>query len=48
MQDRDEGLSLLVRLSLVNWEPESDRFWMLPLVQEYARAELEQATFGMT
>jgi hypothetical protein len=45
MQDRDEGLSLLVRLSLVNWEPERDRFWMLPLVQEYARAELEQADF---
>jgi tetratricopeptide (TPR) repeat protein len=40
MQDRDEGLSLLVRLSLVNWEPERDRFWMLPLVQEYVRAEL--------
>jgi len=45
MQDRDEGLRLLVRLSPVNGDPERDRFWMLPLVQEYARAELEQADF---
>jgi hypothetical protein len=45
LQDRDEGLALLLRLSLVNREPESDRFWLLPLVQEYARAELERADF---
>jgi tetratricopeptide (TPR) repeat protein len=40
LRDRDEGLALLLRLSLVNRTPESDRFWLLPLVQEYARAEL--------
>ncbi len=45
LRDRDEGLRLLLRLSLVNWESESDRFWLLPLVQEYARAELERANF---
>jgi hypothetical protein len=45
LRDRDEGLALLLRLSLVNREPESDRFWLLPLVQEYARAELERADF---
>jgi hypothetical protein len=43
--DRDEGLTLLLRLSLINWEAESDRFWLLPLVQEYARVELERANF---
>jgi tetratricopeptide (TPR) repeat protein len=43
--DRDEGLRLLLQLSLVNWDSGSDRFWLLPLVQEYARAELEQADF---
>jgi hypothetical protein len=45
LRDRDEGLALLLRLSLVNRTPESDRFWLLPLVQEYARAELERADF---
>ena len=40
LRDRDEGLRVLLRLSLVNWDSESDRFWLLPLVQEYARAEL--------
>jgi len=45
LRDRDEGLRLLLQLSLVNWEPESDRFWLLPLVQEYARAELERVDF---
>jgi hypothetical protein len=45
LRDRDEGLTLLLRLSLVNRTPESDRFWLLPLVQEYARAELERADF---
>ena len=39
--DRDNGLTLLQRLSLLN-KPElnqaHDRFWMLPLVQEHARA----------
>jgi len=43
--DRDDGLKLLLGLSLVNREPENDRFWLLPLVQEYARAELERADF---
>jgi tetratricopeptide (TPR) repeat protein len=45
LRDRDEGLSLLLRLSLMNWDSENDRFWLLPLVQDYARAELEQADF---
>lgn len=45
LRDRDEGLRLLLQLSLVNWESESDRFWLLPLVQEYARAELARADF---
>jgi hypothetical protein len=45
LRDRDEGLTLLLRLSLVNRTPESDRFWLLPLVQEYARSELERADF---
>ncbi len=44
-QDRDEGLKLLLGLSLINWDSHSDRFWLLPLMQEYAQAELEKADF---
>lgn len=43
--DRDEGLTLLERLNLVN-RVTDDRFWMLPMVQEYARARLEEEEFG--
>ncbi|MGQ9468184.1 MAG: NB-ARC domain-containing protein, partial [Anaerolineae bacterium] len=35
--DRDDGLTLLQRLNLLN-RTDKDRFWMLPIVQEYARA----------
>ncbi|MGQ9718212.1 MAG: NB-ARC domain-containing protein, partial [Anaerolineae bacterium] len=35
--DRDDGLTLLQRLNLLN-RTDEDRFWMLPIVQEYARA----------
>lgn len=41
--DRDDGLTLLQRLSLINRSDE-DRFWMLPIVQEYSRAKLFQET----
>lgn len=37
--DRDHGLSQLLKLCLVN-RSESDRFWMLPIVQRYAAAQL--------
>src|SRR6266496_3583716 len=39
LTDRDAGLSLLQRLSLLN-HAKAERFWMLPLVQEYAGAAL--------
>lgn len=43
--DRDEGLTLLERLNLVN-RTTDDRFWMLPMVQEYVQARLEGEEFG--
>lgn len=43
--DRDTGLSLLQRLSLLN-QVKAERFWMLPLVQEYAGAALSGANDG--
>jgi tetratricopeptide (TPR) repeat protein len=39
LTDRDAGLSLLQRLSLLN-HAKAERFWMLPLVQEYTGAAL--------
>jgi len=43
--DRDDGLALLQRLSLLN-RYENDRFWVLPIVQAYARNELAAADFA--
>ncbi len=43
--DRDDGLTLLWRLNLVNRSAD-DRFWMLPIVQEYARSRLEGEEWG--
>jgi tetratricopeptide (TPR) repeat protein len=37
--DRDRALAQLLKLCLVN-RSESDRFWMLPIVQRYAAAQL--------
>lgn len=37
--DRDHGLAQLLKLCLVNYS-ETDRFWMLPIVQRYAAAQL--------
>lgn len=37
--DCDDGLTLLQRLSLIN-RKESDRFWLLPMVREYAGSQL--------
>lgn len=45
MADRDDGLTLLWRLNLIN-RNERDRFWMLPIVQEYARSRLEGEEWG--
>lgn len=45
LAERDEGLTLLQRLSLLN-RTEADRFWMLPMVRECAEAELAKADFG--
>ena len=39
LADRDDGITLLQRLSLLN-RNEGDRFWMLPMVQEYVGVEL--------
>ncbi len=39
--DRDDGLTLLWRLNLVN-RGADDRFWMLPIVQEYVRERLAE------
>lgn len=44
LADRDDGLTLLQRLSLINPE-ESDRFWLLPMVRGHAGAELVRAAF---
>jgi tetratricopeptide (TPR) repeat protein len=41
--DRDDGLTLLQRLSLIN-RTDVDRFWMLPIVHEYAASELAKLT----
>ena len=43
--DRDDGLTLLQRLSLLNFMKD-DRFSMLPIVQGYAEAEIVKADFG--
>jgi tetratricopeptide (TPR) repeat protein len=45
LADRDSGLSLLQRLSLLNYT-KADRFWMLPMVQEYAGAALVEVDDG--
>lgn len=45
--DRDEGLLLLEHFNLLN-RTTNDRFWMLPIVQEYARAQLEKSEFAPT
>ena len=45
LADRDDGLTLLQRLNLLN-RTAYDRFWMLPIVQEYARARLMEADFA--
>jgi tetratricopeptide (TPR) repeat protein len=43
--DRDDGLTMLQRLSLIN-RSDADRFWMLPIVQGYAKVELAATDFG--
>lgn len=43
MVDRDETLTILQRLSLVNVKP-TDRFWLLPIVKEYASFSVQTAT----
>ncbi len=43
--DRDDGLTLLWRLNLVNRSAD-DRFWMLPIVQEYVRERVGQEEGG--
>src|SRR5579863_231409 len=45
LADRDDGLTLLQRLSLLN-RYENGRFWILPMVQTYARTELARADFA--
>lgn len=47
LADRDDGLTLLQRLSLLN-QSESERYWMLPMVQVYAGAELVRSEFDTT
>jgi tetratricopeptide (TPR) repeat protein len=47
LEERDDGLTLLQRLSLLNRD-EDDRFWILPMVQEYLEVELENADYGKT
>ncbi|HEU5226897.1 MAG TPA: NB-ARC domain-containing protein [Ktedonobacteraceae bacterium] len=44
LADRDDGLTLLQRLSLINPE-EHDRFWLLPMVRGHAGAELLRTPF---
>ncbi len=44
LADRDEGLTVLQRLSLLN-RTENDRFWMLPLVLGHAGSKLVEADF---
>ena len=43
--ERDEGLALLQRLSLLNRD-EDDHFWVLPIVYGYAGTELVRADVG--
>nr|BAL53488.1 hypothetical conserved protein [uncultured Chloroflexota bacterium] len=43
--DRDDGLTLLWRLNLIN-RSQDDRFWMLPIVQEYAQSKLKGEEWG--
>ena len=43
--DRDDGLTLLQRLSLLN-RPEDERFWILPIVQGYVETELAKSDFS--
>ncbi len=45
LADCDDGLTLLQRLSLLN-RYENGRFWILPMVQTYARTELTRADFA--
>ncbi len=45
MADRDEGLTMLQRLSLINRNVD-DVFRMMPLVQSYAKDQIETAYFG--
>ena len=45
LADQDDGLTLLQRLSLLN-RTETDRFWMLSIVQGYAGVELIRVDFG--
>jgi predicted negative regulator of RcsB-dependent stress response len=45
LADRDDGLTLLQQLSLLN-RTEDDRFGMLPMVQEYVEAECLRIDFG--
>jgi tetratricopeptide (TPR) repeat protein len=45
LTDRDDGLTLLQRLSLLH-QMENGRFRMLPMVQGYAGVELTRADFG--
>ncbi len=45
LADRDSGLAQLQRLFLVN-RTESDRFWVLPIVQRYASVQFSRVDFG--
>lgn len=45
LADRDNGLANLQRLSLLN-RTTTDRFWILPLIQRYAGAELQKVDFS--
>jgi hypothetical protein len=47
LEERDNGLTLLQQLSLLNRD-EDDRFWIIPIVQEYLGAEIENADFSTT
>jgi LuxR family glucitol operon transcriptional activator len=43
LADRDSGLTQLQRLFLIN-RTESDRFWVLPIVQRYASAQFDEVS----
>jgi tetratricopeptide (TPR) repeat protein len=45
LADRDEGLTLLQRLSLLNRDG-NDRFWILPIVQRYVNVAFTEADFS--